>query len=68
MVIGGAEIFRAVLDRADRIYLTRVHGRFDADTVLPPLDPAQWREVWREEHAADAENPHAYSFLELVRV
>jgi dihydrofolate reductase len=67
MVIGGTEIFRAALGRADRIYLTRVHGRFDADTVLPPLDPAQWREVRREDHAADAENPHPYSFCELVR-
>lgn len=67
MVIGGSEIFRAALGRAARIYLTRVHGRFGSDTVLPPLDPAQWREVWREDHAADAENPHPYSFCELVR-
>jgi hypothetical protein len=38
-----------------------------ADTFRDDLDPAEWRETWREEDAADARNPHAYSFIELVR-
>jgi dihydrofolate reductase len=67
MVIGGAEIFRSALPMADRLLLTRVHDTFDADTFLDALDPAEWRETWREDHAADARNPHAYSFIELVR-
>jgi dihydrofolate reductase len=67
MVIGGAEIFRAALPMADRVLLTRVHDSFAADTFLDALDPAAWRETWREDHPADARNPHAYSFIELVR-
>lgn len=67
MVIGGAEIFRLALPLADRIYLTRVHATFDADTFLPGVDPARWHESWREDHAADARNPHAYSFILLER-
>lgn len=67
MVIGGAEIFRAALPMADRVLLTRVHDRFAADTFLEDLDTGTWRETWREEHPADARNPHAYSFIELVR-
>jgi dihydrofolate reductase len=67
MVIGGAEIFRSALPMADRLLLTRVHDTFQADTFLDALDPAEWRETWREDHAADARNPHAYSFIELVR-
>ncbi|MBK1670772.1 diacylglycerol kinase [Rhodovibrio sodomensis] len=67
MVIGGAEIFRATLPHADRVLLTRVHDSFAADTFLDELDPAQWRETWREGHPADARNPHAYSFIEVVR-
>ena len=67
MVIGGAEIFRSALPMADRVLLTRVHDTFAADTFLDALDPAQWRETWREDHDADARNPHAYSFIELVR-
>jgi len=68
MVIGGAEIFRQALPMAERIYLTRVHATFDADTHLPALDLGTWAERWREDHAADARNPHAYSFLLLQRV
>jgi dihydrofolate reductase len=35
-VIGGAEIYHAALPLVQRIYLTRVIGRFDGDTRLRP--------------------------------
>ncbi len=44
-VIGGAEIFAAMLAIADRIYLTRIHARPDGDTHFPELDRNVWREV-----------------------
>lgn len=67
MVIGGAEIYREALPRAQRIYLTRVHARFEADTFFPAFDPDEWRETVREDHAADERNHFAYSFVTLVR-
>ena len=48
MVIGGAEIFRAALPYASRIYLTRVGGRPEGDTILDPFAPGVWRETSRE--------------------
>jgi dihydrofolate reductase len=47
-VIGGAEIFLALLPYADRIYLTRVHASPPGDTYLPEPDAAIWRETSRE--------------------
>ncbi|MGB9430048.1 MAG: type 3 dihydrofolate reductase [Gammaproteobacteria bacterium] len=67
MVIGGGEIYREALPRAQRIYLTRVHAAFDADTFFPTLDPADWREATREDHGSDERNPFNYSFLMLER-
>lgn len=67
MVIGGAEIYREALPRAQRIYLTRVHAGFDADTFFPTLDPADWRESACEDHAADERNSFDYSFLIMQR-
>ena len=67
MVIGGAEIYREALPRAQRIYLTRVHAQFDADTFFPKLDPVDWRETSREDHTADERNPFARTFLILER-
>ncbi len=65
MVIGGGEIYREALPRAQRIYLTRVHAHFDADTFFPAIEPMSWREVSREDHPADVQNTHAYSFVML---
>ena len=67
MLIGGGELYREALPRAQRIYLTRVHAHFDADTFFPALDPADWRETAHTDHEADERNPYAYSFLTLER-
>lgn len=67
MVIGGAEIYREALPRAQRIYLTRVHASVAADTFFPVLDPEEWRETMREEHVTDERNPYAYFFITLER-
>ncbi|NJO22652.1 MAG: dihydrofolate reductase [Sphingomonadales bacterium] len=45
-VIGGADIFKAMLPCADRIYLTRIHGVPEGDTFFAP-DMVNWREVSR---------------------
>lgn len=67
MVMGGAQIYALFLPRAHRIHLTRVHARFEGDTFFPEWAPGEWEEIGREPHAADDRNPHAYSFIELVR-
>ena len=66
-VIGGAEIYRLTLPRADVLHVTRVHARVEADTYFPTLDPDEWVEVAREARPADARHAHAYSFVELHR-
>ena len=65
-VIGGSDIFALFLDRADRVELTEVHTDVAGDVTLPAFDPAQWREVAREDHPAAGDRP-AYSFVTLVR-
>ena len=64
-VIGGAEIFALLLDRADRIELTEVHVDAEGDATVPGFGTG-WREVAREEHAGEAGRP-AYSFVTLER-
>lgn len=63
-VIGGAEVFALFRDRADRIELTEVHCAAEGDVTMPGFDG--WREVAREDVAAEGERP-AYSFVTLVR-
>jgi dihydrofolate reductase len=68
MVIGGAQIYAQALPRAQRLYLTRVHHEFAGDTYFPEWKASQWRELSREDRGADADNPHAVSFVILERV
>ncbi|GAA0726134.1 dihydrofolate reductase [Sphingomonas japonica] len=65
-VIGGAEIFALLLPRADRIELTEVHASPPGDAVVPAFEPVEWREAFREEHAADADTP-GFAFVTLQR-
>ena len=67
MVVGGANIYAQTLPLASRMYLTLVHERVDGDAVFPDYEAAEWRETARERHAADARNPHPYSFVTLER-
>ena len=66
MIVGGAAVYAAALPRAARVHLTEVHASPDGDTVLPPFDPAEWRETAREAHAA-AGDAFGYSFVTLER-
>jgi dihydrofolate reductase len=67
MIVGGAGLYRQALPIAPRLYLTRVHADVAGDTFFPSLTEAEWQEVEREDHEADAENPLPYSFLVLQR-
>jgi dihydrofolate reductase len=61
-VIGGAEIFATTLAQAGRIYLTRIHHRFEGDVFLPPFAATEWQLASRHSHPADEKNKYAYTF------
>ena len=67
-VIGGGEVYALALPRATQLYLTWVDTTVDqADAFFPRFDPADWREVARVAHPADAAHAHAFAFVDYVR-
>ena len=66
-IIGGAELYKMALPLTDKIYLTLVHEKFEADTFFPEIKEDEWLEESREKHESDEKNPHAYSFITLSR-
>jgi dihydrofolate reductase len=68
MVIGGGEIYALALPVADRLYMTVIDAEIDGDVHFPPFDEREWKEVSREDHAADARHPYAFSIRVLDRV
>lgn len=45
MIVGGAEIYKAFLPFANRLYLTIVTGIYEGDTVFPKVDWDNWQLV-----------------------
>lgn len=66
-VIGGAEIYRQLLERADALVLTEVAAEVDGDAFFPDFDRSRFTETRRESHPADANNEFPFDFTEYRR-
>jgi dihydrofolate reductase len=67
ILAGGAEIFAALIDRIDRLYVTFVALSPPGDAYFPAIDWSKWREVRREEHSPQKGDDSAFAFVEYVR-
>jgi dihydrofolate reductase len=67
-VIGGGEIYKIFLPKAQCIYLTLIHKKFDGiDTWFPPFDKYQWKVEKTEGPFSDKQNGLFYSYIEYIR-
>jgi dihydrofolate reductase len=66
-VAGGAQLYAAALERADRLELTRIERPFEGDALFPAFDLDAWRLVWHEHHGAGPEG-FGYRFLTYERI
>jgi hypothetical protein len=67
IVVGGADLFRALLPQVDRLYLTELDGAAEAqlgarDVFFPDISATAWREVYREHHPADDRHPFPFTW------
>jgi dihydrofolate reductase len=66
-IIGGADIFRAALPMADRIYFTLVHGAPKGDVTFGPLDPSRWVQINRKAMPKSENDDFAADFIVFER-
>jgi dihydrofolate reductase len=66
-IIGGGEIYKLGLPYAEKIELTRVHGKFEADAFFPELDLNDWELVKEEFHEKDEKHKYAFTYLTYKR-
>lgn len=66
-IVGGAGIYKQSMKLTDRIYLTIVHQKFEADTYFPEISKADWIEISHEDHQPDQKNNLSYSFITFER-
>lgn len=65
-IIGGGEIYKQAMEKADRIYFTRIHANFDGDVSFPEIGD-EWKEVDRSRHLEDDKHECAFTFLTFDR-
>ncbi|TWT00987.1 dihydrofolate reductase [Planomicrobium sp. CPCC 101079] len=63
MVIGGEEVFRSILPRADRLYITLIKKPFEGDTFFPEYGEG-WRVVSESEELLSNGTPFSYLIFE----
>lgn len=67
-VIGGAHLYQQFLPIAQRLYVTKIHNKFDGDTYAPKFSLDEWILVKKEEHSADQKNNYSYDFTVFDRI
>ena len=67
-VIGGEQVYRLALARADRIYLTLIHADIEGDAHFPEFDSARWHATIVDRHEPDDRHPYAMTFYRYDRI
>lgn len=63
-IIGGGELYRAMLPYASKLYITFVHVTIpDADTFFPEIDHSLWHEISRESFPRGEKFEHPFEFV-----
>ena len=66
-VIGGASIYKLLLPKASKLYITKINQEFDGDVYFPEIDENEWKIVEREQGIKDEKNPYDYEYITYVR-
>lgn len=60
-IIGGGSIYRQFMPIADRLYITHVHRKAEADVFFPKIDKKVWKVVEKEEFTPEGDGiPYTY--------
>lgn len=66
-VIGGGNIFKQLIDIADRMYITLIEEEFPGDTYFPKFLESEWNVTSKEQGIRNEANPYEYYYLQYDR-
>ena len=67
-IVGGGQIYRAFFEKADRIYLTLVSGKFEGDTFFPEIKKKEWKLISQKRKRKDKKNAHDMTWKAYERI
>ena len=66
-IIGGATIYKLLLPKADKLYITKINQEFEGDVYFPEIDENVWKVVETEKGIKDEKNPYDYEYVTYVK-
>ncbi|WP_185864621.1 dihydrofolate reductase [Blattabacterium cuenoti] len=66
-IIGGEEVYKSTINKADIIELTLVHQRFYGDAKFPIIDKKKWRKIHEFFYNKDENHLYDYSFIRFEK-
>ncbi len=67
-IIGGGSIYKQFMPLANKLYITRVHKDFEADTFFPDISLNEWELISQENITDDPQNNFFYTFEIYSRI
>jgi dihydrofolate reductase len=67
MIIGGSDVFEAMMPSADRLEITHVHTSPEGDVLFPPIDREIWQVVAHEKHRAGPDDDSDFTVVTYER-
>lgn len=66
-IIGGGSVYRQFLPIANKLYLTKIHHKFEADTYFSDINFDQWETISESDIFTDEKSGIKYSFVDYKR-
>ena len=66
-VIGGASIYKLLLPKTEKLYITKINQEFEGDVYFPEIKDNEWKIIEREKGLKDDKNPYDYEYVTYVR-
>jgi dihydrofolate reductase len=61
-IMGGGSIYKQFMPLADKLYITRVHKDFEADTFFPEIDTKEWELIEKTDMPPEKEGGFEFSY------
>ncbi|MEI6123934.1 MAG: dihydrofolate reductase [Bacteroidota bacterium] len=66
-IMGGASIYRQFFTIANKLYITKVHSKFEADTFFPEINESDWLLIEESQTYTDEKNNLSYTFCTYLK-
>jgi len=67
-VIGGGMIYKLMIEKAEKLYITHVDAEFpDAEVFFPIIEENKWRKIKSEKYKKDELNNYNLEFTEYLK-